>query len=1823
MCLNDINHSPLVMKKILSIIACMTLLVGNVHASFDAPDFSQPKTVLSDAQKALKAAKTSGDEIMQFRAMMQIAMAQSSIDNNSGQQSYEVFLNARWNDAGLKALSDLYAAKILNTIYDKIRWEIRNRDLPLTPRPADINQWSPEMFDAVKDSLTKSAFEKSFDPACRPLKDYSSILDANKLTYDYYTRVTDMIGGRFTFARNKSDGQNNTLNRLLSSVPVESNTWYLWKIAQLNNTYSHNVYEQKLLELYNSSPRGMGAALVLAELCGNSPFDNTPDKKVEFLKQAANQYKGYWVENTIINRLNNLLNPNVNIRFNNLTAASTPTPVYISYTNTPSITLKVYNLPINITPGSIKFPLGAKPVQTINVNTGASTAQQKDTTIYITLSTGYNFIKLQSGSQTTNRRDRDYIRTIEYSPIVATQGNKARCFILSATNGKPVSGVKIYSSKTVNRHRQPGHLIATTDHEGMAIIDSKLRGLYIKYPDGKMVWENINTYYSVDYQRSNNINMTLTTDLSTVHPGDSIRLVGIAADTLGVVSNHPVRIILRDSQYNDIDTLSMSTDSMGRVAGAFVIPRDTRTGSFSIYATNPSGDNSYGSAYFNVSDFKVKQYLSQNVKIRSLFPTKNQIIISGRVVTYSGQGVSDAVISALHTNNDSTYTANTDNNGCFSITINHPFKENTLTDLLKADNPYSTIQVPFITFYQSLSKHYFTVTGLMPDGSTLDIGSLSTNCLQYNLSMTDSPFDSDISNQDKIKIKVSATDYDKQTIKCPIIWKIIKDNGTRVKPIKAVENLTNNGNSASAIPNYFKDALLRGEFNSSDSTTVDLSTLTPGRYKFLATNADSLSNTIEEEFTVFNPLSEVLPDSTQIIYIPDGHLRLDKNNIIIPVLSSLNNIYILYSLEDELASIHPYQLQKGWNYVKIQAPKSISKGMSIQIIAPDKQSCQYNASLYNLKDLKAIDTDNAGKIKILTESFRDRLTPTAHEYWTLTLTDGNDKPIEGAVVASMWNSRLNIFGTPRQLSWPQNKYIVNRDITYDYGSPYKIYLGLHGQVKRLIEQSVSCPSFMNWMTNYDEEIGVVAYGTTRRMSLTGAVNGIAYKEAKYEVSEDAAEEEEAPVLYEVASSADTAAPMASAGGQSSEAVNKSFSYRDKEVFSALWRPMLNTDALGKVNLDFIVPNENSKWDLRIFAWTKDGRTASLEHTFTTSKPVMVQANAPRFTRRGDIITTLATVLNATDSTQSVTTVCELLDPITGKVLATSTSTDNLTVGGKALTSLTFIIPDTLSAKSLTYRVKSSTDTYADGEQITLPVLPSQSFVREAINFYLNPSDSTYTCKLPTPTGTGFNLDFSYTANPMATIIEALPTLWHDCYPTAISQSIALYGSSIALGLSKQHPEVKQYLISKKIDAKSVADKALEKLIDLQQPDGGFRWGTWCNESSLWVTMNVIDNLADLKRLGYLDNSSKTRRMIDDVLNYVDANVRNTNTKYTIARSAFPSRPSLNGQKVIDATLRYITRDWKKMNINDKAVSALALTYNQRRATARQLISSLDQFATQTPNKGLQFKNERSLLTYGHLLEAYNAVSPDSKNVDGLRQYLIYRRQATDWGNSLVTSYVVSSMLNSGTRWSAPKTSPSLTVDSAKVTLSDPQGPAMTYRANISGSDLTLALTETGAPSYGAVIASYTAKMDSIAPYSEDDEISITKRLMIVNDDGSLKYTDGKDLKLGQRVRVLLTIVSPRPMSYVNIVDERAASFEPVEQLPVYRYNEGIVYYRENRDSVTNYYINYLPQGTRQLVYDVRVNNAGEYSSGIATVTCDQAPTLTAHSAGSTISVLPQ
>jgi hypothetical protein len=92
------------------------------------------------------------------------------------------------------------------------------------------------------------------------------------------------------------------------------------------------------------------------------------------------------------------------------------------------------------------------------------------------------------------------------------------------------------------------------------------------------------------------------------------------------------------------------------------------------------------------------------------------------------------------------------------------------------------------------------------------------------------------------------------------------------------------------------------------------------------------------------------------------------------------------------------------------------------------------------------------------------------------------------------------------------------------------------------------------------------------------------------------------------------------------------------------------------------------------------------------------------------------------------------------------------------------------------------------------------------------------------------------------------------------------------------------------------------------------------------------------------------------------------------------------------------------------------------------------------------------------------------------------------------------------------------------------------------------------------------------------------------------------------------------MEFVHLKDHRGSGTEPVNVLSGYRFRDGFGYYESTRDTASHFFIDYLPKGNYVFEYSVRVQHAGEYPSGMASIQSMYAPEFNSHSASVKIEV---
>lgn len=1814
----------------------------------DTPDFAYPKTVAKRADSDLKEAVKNHDPHAAINALMRMYAANEIIDPETRQKSIETVTSTaeRFADSPMQGIFKALLANLYFDYYQDKRWVYDRRKLPMTPLPKELSEWSGDQF---KDKIRLLCEESIANPAVLSalrLADYPDIIICDKESAPYFPTLLD-------FAYQNTLRLSNRTDKFLSDAQIaemglrnatsggDKVYWqYVLTKAQDNKPASwQSLVDQNSAEQL-ASLYLIGEYESLTQTITVADDDESSDKPSEKEKNASLLYTSLTdflskhpscpFAKTLTYYRNKITEKSISLKTPTICAAGNAIKVAITNINAPAYDIAVYKLTDKRgSNGGIdsKVLKTLQPMAKYPQTCDKSAPFTHESTINIPLEAPgyYAIVPLVNGQVTDNWISP--VRCIPAMPIALSNVSPSKVLVLNPHDGAPMKDIPLVLANGKNKQS-----IQPTDDMGLATVPDKLLADH-KY------WQVGLVYGGKTYQ-FDNVSITgpgsarndtastarIFTDRAIYHPGDQINWMAVVYDSQisneGDISSSlcpdkNIEAVLYDANYQSVDTIKVKTDEYGRASGRFMAPTDGLTGRFTIKVSNRGlNSKTLGQQAITVSDYKMPDFEITDVKTLRNVDGNNTVTVKGRAVSYSGVPLANTTITAVvskaswwrwFTPSEEACSAEvtTDADGAFSITMN--------ATQLK---------------YDKSSPYYIAeLSASSASGSTAKAATSFSMGPQYIINIES------IGNVDALKpfkpdVTVVSADGEKASI--DLLWAIKSD---------------------SVI-------LLHGKAGE----PIDISGIKPGVYSFVVNAADeSLAKEASAQMTIYNTATDIVP-SENSLWLADntGYTEVnDKDEIELLIGTPREHTIVYYILSDsrkgQLVRVDKMEYAKGYHRLTIPVGNVSDDNMQVTLLC--------------VKDCKTItETINIGQrkkrsIKIIGETFRDRLLPGATESWKLHLENQDGTPVKGAVALDMYNKALEAI-MPHSFSLSLDPVIYARNYL-SIGHAYN-----YDRINQFIWSIGTKPGnglVVPVLQMYDEARGRYACQSSNEVYLTAGISTMKMARSESAMAKT--------MVYDtagmVAETVEEEAPCdESEGGAANGTAPDNYEYRDADVPMAVWAPSLTTDADGNLVYSFTVPNANTTWRLRAVAWSASMLTGQLMRDFVANKPVMVQPNAPRFLRAGDQATILASVINNTDSVSEVSTTIELINPATSEVFSSSVHTDTIQPMGTATVSIAVEAP--ADAAAVCYRVRSTSGGFSDGERDVIRILPSQSQLIETTPFYLNPGDTTYTTILPSASDARLSLTFS--ENPAWTIVSALPGLREDIGTTANSAVSALLSAAVSRGLMQANPRIAEalkkwsenpsdsalvsmleknddlklamlnctpWVEAARSDTERMASLALifndkdinrsigltiRQLKKLQNTDGGWKWGDWCTQSSYWVTGNVLGQLGYLRSLGWLPKSNDLDQIIKKALAYYDDNSYDKKPEpdmlYAIIRAYYKDIPaSLKGQRVVTATVNDILKHWKSYtNPARKSIAAMVL-YNYNYPTkARKLMSSISEFGVWTPQQGLTFPSVNSLSDYATLLEAYATIEPTNRAVDGLRQQLIVRKQGTDWGSAAVSSQVIVSILQSGSTWTVPAKGAVITAGDKVIEPTSPiESATGSLRANLSpyaGKQLTIRTTGAG-PAYGAVYAQYSQTMDSISPAACDD-LSIEKRIAVRRGNDWVYAPDS--LAVGDRVQIVLTIHCKRNLDYVTIIDDRAAAFEPVDQAPGWIYSEGVGFYRENRDSFTGLYIDCMRPGTYQLIYEMNVTIAGRFSSGVAAIQSQYAPELSAHSAGAMLHV---
>jgi hypothetical protein len=944
------------------------------------------------------------------------------------------------------------------------------------------------------------------------------------------------------------------------------------------------------------------------------------------------------------------------------------------------------------------------------------------------------------------------------------------------------------------------------------------------------------------YRDSNERFITkLFTDRAIYRPGQTVYFQGIVTrrqgEDLSLVNHYSETVSFRDANWQEITSANFTTDEYGSFSGSFVIPTDRLNGVFHLNAKQ-------GSATIRVEEYKRPTFEVTFEQPKEQYKLNQEVTVHGDVKAYAGFGLDDVEYSYrvirktsfpwrcwwwwYPTVEDEQIThgkARTDENGKFAVTFN-----------LKPSKTIAPEKQPMFTYE-------IEVTATSKQGEThADTYSIRAGYNEIAIS-TDLPRTIEKSDLGKYQITVSNLSW--QPAKSRISRKIYRyDDLAKINYFEAMQHLEvldrqllSDEQLNKLFPEYsFYDKRTKTLVDEAEIMVDDKAkflegkTLESGNYVVELKSLDDPLAVTTEEFTVYENEAKKMPYTAMVWSDVDKSTAHPGDEIKFSIGSSAKDVDIWVQL------LHGDEIRMD---KKITVSNSVQT-FTYKVTEGDRGGLNFRYVLVKGNAFRTSDNhisvpfDNYD-LDVKLATVRDKLSPGAEETWEVTVRDYKDKPLEAALLAGMYDASLDEF--ERNYWWfsmsPSGVY-GNSFGTDDHGFTSSNTGLEYFYFAELFNFSLpSDAPFFDFgygfsYRRYGKGLGAgrVMYDEMVLEEAAMPMQSVALSKKAVEAN-GAIETADAEEMVEI-----TKQEMPSEAGSQEQKPKEPAEPTLRENFNetAFFFPQLRTNADGSATFSFTMPDALTRWRLMLLAYTKDRKTGSKDYTFTSSKPVMIMADMPRYMYDNDELWFVANVINTGDEPVTPKAKLEIFDA------GTMQPVDLIINDGPSTGSGTYTIPmETIQpgrSKEVRWKVKGQYDLsllafrftayagqFSDAEQHLLPVLSSEIFMTQTLPITVKAeTEQTFDFEAianPDSHERDYSLTLNFSTNPVWYAVQALPYLANVSTDRAETAFYVFYANTLSSYIADHIPNLLNYIKKWQIETPDALLSQLEKDQDLK------------------------------------------------------------------------------------------------------------------------------------------------------------------------------------------------------------------------------------------------------------------------------------------------------------------------------------------------------------------------------------------------------------------------
>jgi hypothetical protein len=720
--------------------------------------------------------------------------------------------------------------------------------------------------------------------------------------------------------------------------------------------------------------------------------------------------------------------------------------------------------------------------------------------------------------------------------------------------------------------------------------------------------------------------------------------------------------------------------------------------------------------------------------------------------------------------------------------------------------------------------------------------------------------------------------------------------------------------------------------------------------------------------------------------------------------------------------------------------------------------------------------------------------------------------------------------------------------------------------------------------------------------------------------------------------------------------------------TAFWDAHVRTGSDGEASVTVTLPDNLTTWRMDARAVTEETDVGSAEHDLISTRPLLVRPQTPRFFVLGDQVQLGAAVHNNTNQRLSVRV--ELF--VQGVELESDPIREiDLDANRQAYVAWDALVEDDVSRVDLVFNAVGTADNGDEYQDASRP--PQGTLEGQGLPVYRFEAHETVgtsgqmtsggtlleAISLPsTMTASEGSLNVQISPSLAAGMTEGLTYLEHfpyECVEQTVSRFLPNVLSTRAMksaGLSD--PELEANL-------ERQVNTALQRLVNWQNPDGGWGWWAGVNqESDLQTTTYVVLGLVEAEEAGYTISQGVLDRATGYLYEHVvyvsrleDPAVLNRQAfvLYVLARSGAPNisaavqlyeqrqSMSLYGRAFLAQTFHIIDPEDPRTRtlLSDFASAAITSAsgthweeevrdfqnWNTDTRTTAIVLSSLSKLDTSNPLNANAVRWLMSHRTGGHwrgtqetawTLMALTHWMEASGELEADYQYAV-ALNGTRMGGGAANKDTLRS-----TYYLEVDVEDLLTDEANRLAFARDDGPGNLYYTT--HMDLSLLVDQVGALDQGIIVSrSYYKVEESETDLSEAESID--------------------QAEVGDLLLVRLTVVAPNALHYVMVEDPLPAGLEAVDQslevnpqnlqVPkqfkwddIFSRGWGWWYFQHTqlRDEKVVLSASYLPTGTYIYTYLARVSTVGTFNVIPPTAQEFYFPEVYGRGEGSTFVVMP-